>query len=195
MIAVVGLGGGGCNTVSHLAERSALSEFFMFNVDTDATSAQKSSQVPFLLIGQRTCRGWGCGNSTEVGEMAIVESQSVFEEFLYGVTKLFLITSLGGGLGGAAHLLARQATGMGIEVVSFTTTPFSFEGKLKSHIAKESQKRLEKQVCSSVVFPNEDLLKNQKRPVSLQASLRFFDTLVESHIAEEKSTCCPRYLE
>lgn len=190
MIAIFGLGGGGCNILSHLAQRETLEGIYMLNIDTDSSSAKKSDSIPFLLIGHRTCRGWGCGNSTEVGEMALVESQKEIEEQLYGVSRLFLISSLGGGLGGASALLANQAKRMGIEVVSFVTTPFAFEGKLKSHIAREAQRRLSAEVSLLITFANESLVKKRERPVSLQASLRFFDAMVASYIAEEKSSCC-----
>lgn len=190
MIAVFGLGGGGCNILAHLTSIESFSNLHMLNIDTDSSSLQKSNSVPFLLIGHRTCRGWGCGNSTEVGEMALIESRIEIAEQLYGVSKLFLLSSLGGGLGGAASVLATQAQSMGIEVISLVTTPFAFEGKLKAHIAHESQKRLESIVDTLITFSNEALFEAEKRPASLQASLRFFDTSVATYIAEEKSTCC-----
>jgi cell division protein FtsZ len=66
---------------------------------------------------------------------------------------------MGGGTGsGAAPVVASVARGMGILTVAIVTTPFSFEGRLRSRQAIEAIDQLREAVDTLIVIPNDKLL-------------------------------------
>lgn len=183
MIAVFGLGGGGTNIVSALRSRGFLSGVITLTLDSDISSGRKSEHSPFLLVGPGTCRGWGSGKNSEVAELALTESMDRIREQLYGVSRLYVITSLGGGMGGASYLLAKCASEMGIEVISLVTLPFSFEGRTAEILSRRSVEKLELYSQEVHVFNNQSLLEDEERarkPVS--DSLRSFDLAIAEAI-------------
>lgn len=183
MVAVFGIGGGGTNIVSALRSRGYLSGVITLTLDSDISSGRKSEHTPFLLVGPGTCRGWGSGKNSEVAELALTESMNRIREQLYGVSTLYLVTSLGGGMGGASYLLAKCASEMAIDVVSLVTMPFSFEGKTAEILSRRSIEKLTHYSQRVVVFNNQTLIEDEKRArKTVSDSLRSFDLSIAEAI-------------
>lgn len=182
MIAVVGLGGGGCSINAHISRMMPYKAFSFINIDSDLSSIMRFREIPFILAGQRTCRGWGSGNSTEVAEMALTESMHSIEEAFYGFSKVYILSTLGGGMGGAQHLLAKYVKKQGVEVISIVTRPFAFEGKLRSHIAQASINRITLHADHVVTYTNDTICRESVKGQPISDALRFFDKKIRHYI-------------
>lgn len=67
------MGGAGCNVISWVKERG-LAGGKLIAVNTDATHLATSSADRKVLIGEKTCKGLGCGGYPELGERAMREN-------------------------------------------------------------------------------------------------------------------------
>src|SRR5436309_7530464 len=66
---VFGIGGGGCNAVSHLA-RESLDGISFGAMNTDATALAQCAVPAKLLLGERLMRGLGTGGDADRGRDA-----------------------------------------------------------------------------------------------------------------------------
>ncbi len=158
-IAVIGVGGAGCNTVTRLTDLGIdTAETIAVNSDKkhlEITRAHKKH-----LLGKDILRGLGCGGYPEKGKQAAEYDKHKIQEMLANTELLFLTTGMGGGTGtGASPVIAKIAKEMGITVVSFTTFPFALEGKKRIKKAKEGARELLKYSDALVVIDNNKLLK------------------------------------
>ena len=156
-IKVVGVGGGGTNTVNRMIASDIKGvEFVVMN--TDKQSLNKSAASRKVIIGERVTRGFGAGANPEVGKRAAEESIEEITQALKGADMVFLTSGMGGGTGtGASPVIAKVAKDMGILTVGIVTKPFSFEGKRRMDQAEEGISNLSQYVDSLVVIPNERL--------------------------------------
>lgn len=156
-IKVVGVGGGGTNTVNRLiADEIKGVEFIVMN--TDKQSLGKSSAGKKVIIGERVTKGFGAGANPDVGKRAAEESIEEITQALKGADMVFLTSGMGGGTGtGASPVIAKVAKDMGILTVGIVTKPFAFEGKRRMAQAEEGIRNLSQFVDSLVVIPNERL--------------------------------------
>src|SRR5690606_4107047 len=79
IIKVIGVGGGGCNAVSHMCEEGITGvDYIICNTDSQALD---TSIVPVKIqLGATLTEGRGAGNQPEMGEQAARES---YEELKY----------------------------------------------------------------------------------------------------------------
>ncbi len=156
-IKVVGVGGGGTNTVNRLISDEIKGvEFIVMN--TDKQSLSKSLAGKKVIIGERVTKGFGAGANPDVGKRAAEESIEEITQALKGADMVFLTSGMGGGTGtGASPIIAKIAKEMGILTVGIVTKPFAFEGKRRMAQAEEGIKNLSQFVDSLVVIPNERL--------------------------------------
>jgi len=125
-IKIVGVGGGGCNTVTRLT--SLLTGVETIAVNTDAKHLSITNATTRLLIGKSITRGLGAGGFPEIGMKAAEESRDEIRKSLEGSHIVVLTAGMGGGTGtGAAPVVARIAKEQGALVLSFVTYPFNLE--------------------------------------------------------------------
>ncbi|HLU92764.1 MAG TPA: hypothetical protein VKZ54_01505, partial [Membranihabitans sp.] len=115
IIKVVGVGGGGCNAVSHMYRQGIVGvDFALCNTDHQSMDL---SPVPIKIqLGPNLTEGRGAGSKPEVGKKACLESIGEIESFLEDGTKMVFVTAgMGGGTGtGAAPIIAKAARDHGI---------------------------------------------------------------------------------
>lgn len=157
-ITVVGIGGGGCNAVNNMiAEKLPGVEFMVCN--TDAQSLESSLCESRIQLGEKLTAGFGAGSNPEVGRMAAQESVQRVLSQLHGSHMVFLTAGLGGGTGtGAAPVIANACRNEGILTVAIVTMPFDFEGKRTRELAQTGLQKLQDQVDTVIVVPNQKLL-------------------------------------
>ena len=128
-IIVIGVGGGGNNSVNRMiAENMTHVEFYVAN--TDKQVLQTSQAKNRLILGQKTTNGLGAGGSPEVGKLAAEESKEEIAEIVKGANMVFIAAGMGGGTGtGAAPVIARIAREAKALTISIVTRPLTFEGK------------------------------------------------------------------
>src|SRR3989344_8424692 len=74
-IKVVGVGGGGNNTVTRIAEVGIIG-VETIAVNTDAQDLLYTTASKKILIGKETCNGLGAGSDPKVGEAAAKEQEA-----------------------------------------------------------------------------------------------------------------------
>ncbi|MBS7401257.1 MAG: cell division protein FtsZ [Eubacteriales bacterium] len=176
-IKVVGVGGGGCNSVNRMLEDGVNLpgvEFIAINTDKNALSANLAPQK--LCIGQKTTHGFGAGTRPEVGQKAAEESADEIRAAIEGADLLFITAGMGGGTGtGAAPVVAMIAKEMGILTVAVVTKPFNFEGNHRMLNAEIGIENLSKFVDAYVVVPNQKLVEHSSIKTSFLDAFKMAD--------------------
>lgn len=167
VIKVIGVGGGGGNTVQQMVDADIEGvEFICAN--TDMQALEKSSCRHIIRIGQNVTKGLGAGANPETGRQAALEDAERLKESLVGTDMVFITAGMGGGTGtGAAPVIAQIAKEMGILTVAVVTKPFPFEGKRRMEVADKGMQDLEQHVDSLITIPNAKLLTHFGRDVTL----------------------------
>ena len=158
VIKVLGVGGGGGNAVSHMAQ-SGIEGVEFICVNTDAQALKHSKVKTALQIGCNITKGLGAGANPEVGRQAAMEDRDRVIELIEGCDMLFITAGMGGGTGtGAAPVVAQVAKELGILTVAVVTRPFAMEGAKRCAIADVGIGELTKYVDSLITIPNQKLL-------------------------------------
>ena len=178
-IAVIGVGGGGCNAVMRMLKAKPIPGVSYFCVNTDIKSLQLANRAKQLQIGQTLTRGMGAGGDPEVGGQAADQGRQLLKRSLRGTDLVFLAAGMGGGTGtGAAPVVADVAREVGAMVVGVVTTPFSFEGARRLNTALSGVGALRERVDNLIVIHNERLLGLFHEDVSMEEALQRADEAV-----------------
>ena len=177
-IKVVGVGGGGNNTVKRMIQSNVRGvEFIALNTDRMTLNATQAPKQ--IAIGERTTKGKGAGANPAVGKQAAEESTEEITEALKGADMVFITAGMGGGTGtGAAPVVAKIAKEMGILTIGIVTKPFAFEGKKRMDQAEEGIRVLSEYVDSLVVIPNERLKSVSEKKITLLNAFEIADSVL-----------------
>ena len=157
-IRVVGVGGGGNNSIDHMVANKVNGVDFVA-VNTDVQALKKSTANDKLQIGTKLTKGLGSGGNPEMGRKSAEESREDLKEILGGSDMVFVTAGMGGGTGtGAAPIVANVAKEMGALTVGVVTRPFSFEGRRRAQQAEYGISELKEQVDALITIPNDKLL-------------------------------------
>lgn len=157
LIKVVGVGGGGGNTVNFMYENSdAEVSYVVMNTDSQAL---ESSPIPNkLLLGPNITEGLGAGANPSTAEEAAMASKDDIKKILDDGAKMVFITAgMGGGTGtGAAPIVAEIAKDqLGMLTIGIVTIPFALEGNAKIRKALRGISKLSKNVDALLIINNE----------------------------------------
>jgi cell division protein FtsZ len=157
-IKVVGCGGAGNNTINRITEVGVVgSETIAIN--TDAQDLLYTTADKKILIGKDLTKGMGAGSVPKVGEEAARESEHEIKQAIAGADMVFITCGLGGGTGtGSAPVVAEVAKKMGALTVGVVTLPFQMEGHRRYENAIVGLDKMEKNVDTLIVIPNDKLL-------------------------------------
>jgi len=178
-IKVIGVGGGGGNAVSSMAEGDEIKgvEFIAVNTDAQVLLANKSPTK--LQIGEKLTKGLGVGGDPDIGLQAAEESQEKLKELLIDSDMVFVTAGMGGGTGtGASPVIARIARETGALTVAVVTKPFHFEGSRRSVVADDGVEKLRKEVDTLIVIPNQRLMDVIDRKMTLVEAFKVVDSVL-----------------
>ena len=158
-IVVVGVGGGGNNTVNRLI-RSGVKGCELVAVNTDRQHLNMiHEKAKKILIGKTITKGLGAGGYPDTGAKAAEIDRPLIEKELEGAHLVFICAGMGGGTGtGAAPVIAEVAKEQGAIVVAMVTYPFNLE-RARRVKADEGIAKLRKFVDSVIVLDNNRLVK------------------------------------
>jgi cell division protein FtsZ len=157
VIKVIGVGGGGCNTVNQMVE-SGIDGVDFVCANTDRQHLERCKTNMILQLGQSLTRGLGAGSNPDLGRQSAIEDKDRVKELISGTDLLFITAGMGGGTGtGAAPVIAEIAKELQVLTVAVVTKPFAFEGKKRMAAAIKGIEELEKFADSMVLIPNEKL--------------------------------------
>ncbi len=187
IIKVIGVGGGGCNAVSHMYKKGVPHVSYAL-ANTDMQQLNHSPVPTRLLLGPKTTKGLGAGNVPDVAREAAEESVAEINQLFDDDTRMVFITAgMGGGTGtGASPVVARVARERGMLTVGIVTIPFMFEGEAKILKALDGAREIGKYVDSLLIIHNEILAEEFGDLDLLNAFEKADDTLTNaaSSIAE-----------
>lgn len=157
-IKVIGIGGGGNNSLSRMRE-IGIKGGELIAINTDAQDLLYANADQKILIGKELTQGLGAGSNPKIGEESAKESESEIKKKISGSDMIFITCGLGGGTGtGAAPEVSRIAKKQGALTIGVVTLPFTIEGQKRIENAMEGLERMEAMVDTLIVIPNDKLL-------------------------------------
>jgi len=157
-IKVVGAGGGGNNTINRITE-VGIAGAETIAVNTDAQDLLYTTADKKILIGRDITKGLGAGSIPKIGEESARENEQDIKQSLGGADMVFITCGLGGGTGtGSVPVVAEISKKLGALTVGVVTIPFAMEGQARYQNAIDGLDRLEKNVDTLIVIPNDKLL-------------------------------------
>ncbi|CAG0997302.1 Cell division protein FtsZ [Methanosarcinales archaeon] len=179
-VAVVGLGGAGCNITTWIAEKGITGgRIIAANTDVNHLYVQKADKV--VLLGEKLCKGHGCGGYPEMGAQATRENIDELKAELEGTNLVFLVAGLGGGTGtGAIPVVAELTRSVNALTIGCVTIPFTIEMSRREK-AREAIKLLAES-CDSVVIIDNSKLREVAGNLPLKEALNVANALVGAFV-------------
>ena len=157
-IKVVGIGGGGNNTLERISE-IGIQGAYSIAINTDVQDLLTTKADKKILIGKEKTKGLGAGAVPKIGEESAKEQESEIKASLKDSDMVFITCGMGGGTGtGAAPVVAELAKKQKSLVVGIVTMPFKMEGGKRYDNALLGLDKIERHVDTLIVIPNEKLL-------------------------------------
>ncbi|MBI2018987.1 cell division protein FtsZ [Candidatus Daviesbacteria bacterium] len=176
---VVGLGGGGSNSINSMIALQQIQGVEFVAVNTDAQALMSNQSPTKVQIGETLTRGLGSGGDPEIGRQAAEESIQKLQDVLQDADMVFLTAGMGGGTGtGSIPLVAQTAKSLGALTVAVVTKPFAFEGTRRMVVAEEGIEKLKDKVDALIIIPNQRLLETVDKNITLQDAFRLADSVL-----------------
>jgi cell division protein FtsZ len=182
-IAVIGVGGAGCNAINNMIAAGLTGvDFIVANTDAQALAA--SSAEHRLQLGAHLTEGLGAGSKPEIGEAAAEETVEDIRSQITGAHMVFIAAGMGGGTGtGAASVIARTAKELGILTVGIVTKPFQFEGQRRMRTAEAGIAEIRRHVDTLIVIPNQNLFRIANDKTTFAEAFVLADQVLYSGVA------------
>lgn len=178
-IKVMGLGGGGSNSLNSMISLQQIGGVEFVAVNTDAQALMNNQSPTKVQIGETLTRGLGSGGDPEVGRQAVEESSQKLQDVLQDADMVFLTAGMGGGTGtGSIPIVAQIAKSIGALTVAVVTKPFAFEGTRRMVVAEEGLEKLRDKVDALIVIPNQRLLETVEKNMTLQEAFKLADSVL-----------------
>lgn len=182
-IKVVGVGGGGCNTVRRMMQFCNIGGLDYIVMNTDVKSLELIQNCHTIQIGSHLTQGFGAGGDARVGEAAARENKMALQKACRGADLIFITAGMGGGTGtGSAPVVAEIAKESGALVIAVVTTPFTFEGSRRADVAFNGLRNLMEKVNSTIIVPNDHLLRLGDHDVPISKAFAAADGVVSEGI-------------
>ena len=181
-IKVVGVGGSGGNAVLRM-RKSDIEGVELIAINTDYNDLKKSKADIQIRIGDDTSQGMGTGMRPKIAQEAAEKSREEIKEALKGADLVFVAGGLGGGTGsGASPIVANISKSLGILTIAIITLPFSFEGKRRMKIARDSESALKKEVDALITIKNDKLMKALDPKISIKDAFWACDNILREAV-------------
>lgn len=156
-IAVIGVGGAGCNSVNRMM-KSGLKSAISIAVNTDSKHLKMIEAHKKILIGKSITKGLGAGGNPDIARKCAEADVDILKKEIGDNELVFICAGMGGGTGtGGAPTVARIAKEMGAIVIGMVTYPFNLE-RSRLKIAQAGIRELVNIVDTLVVIDNNRLL-------------------------------------
>jgi cell division protein FtsZ len=177
VIKVIGVGGGGGNSVNTMIEAGVEGVDFIC-ANTDCQVLEASMAGTKVHLGRNLTKGLGAGANPEIGRAAALEDAQRVAETLAGADMVFVTAGMGGGTGtGAAPVIAQVARDLGALTVGVVTKPFAFEGSQRKKKAGNGIAELAKSVDALIVIPNDRLVSLAGMKMTLKDAFGMVDNV------------------
>src|SRR5512136_1992482 len=179
MIKVIGVGGGGCNTVRRMMRARQIPGVEYVAANTDVKSLDLIQGALTVQIGEHMTHGFGAGGDPRVGSKAAAEAEFLLKRAVKDAEMVFITVGMGGGTGtGAAPVVAQIAKASGAMVIAVITTPFSFEGAKRTETAFGGLQQLRTVVDNMIIIHNDKLLQYAEHNTNVSEAFKMADDVV-----------------
>lgn len=182
-IRVMGIGGGGNNTLSSMISHNQIQGVDFVAVNTDAQALLLCQAATKMQMGENLTKGLGSGGDPEIGKQAAEESAEKIKDMLDGSDMVFLAAGMGGGTGtGASPVIAKIAKEVGALTIAVVTKPFVFEGTRRMVTAEDGVESLKDKVDTLIVIPNQRILDVVDKKLSLIEAFKVADSVMSQGV-------------
>jgi cell division protein FtsZ len=178
-VMVIGIGGGGNNAITRMVtDASEHVEYAALN--TDSMTLDRCPANKRLQLGTKLTHGYGAGGDPIVGESSAKESEEDISSLVQDTNMVILTCGMGGGTGtGAIPVVAQICKSLNILTVAVVTMPFSFESQPRVMAAQAGLKKLEQNVDTLLVIPNDKLLTITDKPFYMDEAFTLADSVLK----------------
>ncbi len=177
-ISVVGIGGGACNTISHMINKD-FNQALLIAMNTDKKVLDITNSTKKIQLGKITTKGLGAGMNPTTGEMAAMETYEEIKQSLKDSDIVFIVSAFGGGTGsGASPLVAKACKEIDAIVISLITMPFTWEGKKREKLSKLYIEDMKTNSDSLIVVSNDKLLEVISENVNMKRAFKLIDDIL-----------------
>ncbi len=180
-IKIIGCGGAGNNTVTRISELGVYGAKTIA-INTDAQDLLYADAEEKILIGKQLTKGMGAGSIPKLGEEAALENEKEINSAAENSDLVFVTCGLGGGTGtGSIPIVAGAAKNTGALTIAIVTLPFTAEGMKRCENAINGLDKLEKNVDSLIIIPNDKLLEISPG-LSMHEAFKLADTILADSV-------------
>ena len=178
-VAIVGVGGAGCNVVTQFYKGQYGVDTIAINTDKDGLHAASAGKK--IYICKEVLHGEGAYGETEIGKKCADIHIEEIREALAGYEMVFVVAGLGGGTGtGAAPVVIEAAQSQNIMTFAIAIKPFSFEGD-RVAIAKEGYGRI-RAVCPFATMIENDIIIDKLADKTMDDAFSEVNRTIRGHI-------------
>ena len=178
-VMVLGIGGGGNNAISRMVT-DASEHVTYAALNTDSMTLDKCPASIRLQLGSKLTQGFGAGGDPVIGESAAKESEEDIADLVKDANMVILTCGMGGGTGtGAIPVVAEICKKLGILTIAVVTMPFSFESQPRVYAAQTGLKKLEQNIDTLLVIPNDKLLTITDKPFYMDEAFDMADSVLK----------------
>ena len=180
-IAVVGVGGAGCNVVSAFSDSLCAVDTIAINTDKDAL--HRTDADTKIYICKEVLKGEGAHGDAVIGKKCADIHRDEIRQALSGHDVVFVIAGLGGGTGtGAASVVIDAARFQGILTFAVAISPFSFEGRRKE-VAREGYRHI-RSVCEHTILVDNDLVLARMPDLTMDRAFAEVNRSIMRHVMD-----------
>jgi cell division protein FtsZ len=152
-VAVVGIGGAGCNVVNDIYWADASIDTIAINTDKDSLRQTKADKK--VCLCKDVIKGEGAKGDTVLGERCAKAHLEEIRDALEGYDTVFVVAGMGGGTGtGVAPVVISAAHSLNLITFTIAIRPFAFEAaRLK--VAREGIAKVRAMCPMTVVIEND----------------------------------------
>ncbi len=155
-IAVVGLGGAGCNVASEFY--NALAPVDTIAINTDRRALDETAADKRIYICKAVTKGEGTKGDAKIGRKCAMIHEEEIEKAVVGHDIVFLVVGLGGGTGtGAAPVVAEICNRNNIMIFTIGINPFFFENS-RTTAAREGLTAIRAACPTTFTIENDKIL-------------------------------------
>ena len=179
-VAVIGVGGAGCNIVSYVYDGFPEADAIAVNTDKEALGRTRADMKVYIC--KSVTIGEGAKGDSLLGRRCAQAHVEELENIIYHYDAVFIAAGMGGGHGtGAAPSIAEISQRLGKMTFAFAISPFDFE-TARRNTASAGLTRL-RSVCGNVIsIENENALR-QMPDASLNTVFKAVNRTISNVIA------------
>lgn len=186
-VAVVGIGGAGCNIVSSFYDALCPVDTIAINTDKDALHATRADTK--LYICREVLHGEGAQGDATIGRRCADIHMQEIREAVAGYDAVFVIAGLGGGTGtGAMPVVIDAAQSQGIMTFAVAINPFSLEGR-RREVAREGWARI-RAICENSILVNNDNVLGLMPDLTMGRAFGEVNISIRAHVMDSVGLLC-----